>query len=77
MIFDAAHEPAATLRLRRVEREGFDDLGRGMKDGWFLGTRNLEGEANVTTRALARPYGHDAGKGRTKGLACWFNWIMN
>ena len=55
-----------------VDLDGVVDAWRGMEDGWFLGTRNLEEGANVTTRALARPYGHDAGKGRTKGLAWWF-----
>ena len=32
-------------------------------------SRNIEEGANIITKALARPYGHDAGKGRTKGLA--------
>ena len=45
-------------------------------DNWLMNTRGRHIAAtsqSVTTRALARPYGHDAGKGRTKGLACWFN----
>ena len=39
----------------RLRMEGFDDLWvrrSGIKDRWFLGTRNLEGGASVRTMAV-------------------------
>ena len=47
-------------------------LGVAWRMDGFSGREIWRRELMLQAKALARPYGHDAGKGRTKGLAQWF-----